>query len=127
MRTLGWRTIALKRVAWLRSAVLPYVNSGTGKAPHRCLIPKKLLELAEQRLQAAARRLASARDFDAFYGIVEREIGHVHGIGELMVYDTFNTELANLSKRHTTTTSIAAHGHPASSCSNWDIICGSAH
>jgi len=55
--------------------------------PHQCLIPRLLLELAEERLQACAKRLADARDFDALHGIVKREIGSVRGIGELMVYD----------------------------------------
>lgn len=55
--------------------------------PHQCLIPKRLLELAEERLQAAARRIADAKDFNAIHGIVEKEIGSVPGIGKLMVYD----------------------------------------
>jgi hypothetical protein len=43
--------------------------------------------VAEERLQAAARRLANARDFDALHELVEREIGSIQGIGKLMVYD----------------------------------------
>src|SRR4029077_19857175 len=55
--------------------------------PHQCLIPKRLLGLAEERLHAARKRLARAADFAALHGIVEREIGGIHGIGKLTVYD----------------------------------------
>ena len=51
------------------------------------LIPRRLLGLAEERLQAASRHLAGASDFEALHEIVKREIGSVHGIGKLMVYD----------------------------------------
>jgi len=44
-------------------------------------------ELAEARLQAAAKRIAAASDFAALHGIVEREIGSIRGIGTLTVYD----------------------------------------
>jgi hypothetical protein len=43
--------------------------------------------LSEERFQAAARRLAGAPDFAALHEIVKREIGSVHGVGKLMVYD----------------------------------------
>ena len=46
--------------------------------PHQCLIPRRLLELAEERLQAAATRLAGAPDFDAlrcgFVGSLREQI-----------------------------------------------------
>jgi hypothetical protein len=45
--------------------------------PHQYLIPQRLLAPAEERLQAAARRLAAAPDFDALHEIVQREIGSV--------------------------------------------------
>lgn len=50
-------------------------------------IPRAVLELAEARLQAAAKRIAAASDFAALHGIVEREIGSIRGIGALTVYD----------------------------------------
>jgi len=74
------RASAIRRAAWCE------FPDGT-RHPHQCLIPKKLLELAEERLQAAGRRLAGARDFDALNELVEREIGSVQGIGKLMVSD----------------------------------------
>ena len=74
------------RVSAIRRAALCEFPDGK-RHPHQCLIPKKLLELAEERLQAAARPLAGARDFDALHELVEREIGSVQGIGKLMVYD----------------------------------------
>jgi hypothetical protein len=55
--------------------------------PHQWRIPKALLEQAEALLQTAARRLGHARDFAALHEIVKHEIGSVHGIGKLMVYD----------------------------------------
>jgi hypothetical protein len=74
------------RVAAIRRAALCEFPGGK-RHPHQYLIPKRLLELAEGRLQAAAKQLAHAKDFDALHEIVKREIGSVHGIGKLMVYD----------------------------------------
>ncbi len=55
--------------------------------PHQCLIPKRLLELSEERLQAARKRISTSADFAALHAVVEREIGGIHGIGKLTVYD----------------------------------------
>jgi hypothetical protein len=74
------------RVAAIRRASLCEFPDGK-RHPHQYRIPRSLLELAEGRLQAAAKQLAEARDFDALHEIVKREIGSVHGIGKLMVYD----------------------------------------
>ena len=46
------------------------------------------LEEARRRLQKATSRLKRARDFDHLHRLVKEEIGPMHGIGELMVYDT---------------------------------------
>lgn len=72
--------------AAIRRAALCEFPNGK-RHPHQCLIPERLLKLAEERLQVAAKHLADARNFDALHDIVEREIGSVHGIGKLMVYD----------------------------------------
>lgn len=74
------------RTAAIRRAALCELPDGK-RHPHQCLLPRRLLELAEERLQATAKRLTDARDFDELHDIVKREIGSVHGIGELMVYD----------------------------------------
>jgi hypothetical protein len=74
------------RTATIRRAALCEFPDGK-RHPHQYLIPKRLLELAEDHLQAAAKRIADARDFDALHEIVKHEIGSVHGIGKLMVYD----------------------------------------
>jgi hypothetical protein len=74
------------RAAAIRRAALCEFPDGK-RHPHQCLIPGRLLELAEERLLAAAKRLAKAQDFDELHDIVKREIGFVHGIGKLMVYD----------------------------------------
>lgn len=74
------------RVAAIRRAALCEFPNGK-RHPHQYRIPRSLLELAEERLQAAAKQLAAARDFDALHKTVKREIGSIHGIGKLVVYD----------------------------------------
>jgi len=74
------------RRAAIRRAALCVDEDGK-RHPHQYRIPRPLLELAEERLQAVATRLANAPDFDSLHGIVKAEIGSVHGIGKLMVYD----------------------------------------
>ena len=85
------------RSAAIRRATLCEFQDGK-RHPHQYLIPQKLLELAEGRLQAAARRLSAAADFDALHEAVKREIGSVHGIGELTVYDIAHRIGAYLGK-----------------------------
>ncbi len=85
------------RASAIRRAALCEFPDGK-RHPHQYLIPQRLLELAEERLQAAARSLAGARDFDALHEIIKREIGSVHGIGELMVYDIAHRIGAYLGK-----------------------------
>lgn len=85
------------RASAIRRAALCEFPDGK-RHPHQYLIPQRLLELAEERLQAAARRLAGAPDFDALHEIVRREIGPVHGIGKLMVYDIAHRIGAYLGK-----------------------------
>lgn len=74
------------RAAAIRRAALCEFPDGK-RHPHQYLIPQRLLTLAEERLQAAARRLGQARDFAAVHEIIRHEIASVHGIGKLMVYD----------------------------------------
>jgi hypothetical protein len=74
------------RVAAFRRAALSEFPNGK-RHPHQYRIPRRLLELAEERLQAAVKQLAAARDFDSLHEIVKREIGSVRGIGKLVVYD----------------------------------------
>jgi len=74
------------RAAAIHRAALCEFPDGK-RHPHQYLIPKRLLTLAEERLQAAAKRLGYARDFAALHEIVKHEIGSVHGIGKLMVYN----------------------------------------
>jgi hypothetical protein len=85
------------RAAAIRRAALCEFPDGK-RHPHQYLIPQSLLELAEERLQASARRLAGARDFDALHEIVRREIGSVLGIGKLTVYDIAHRIGAYLGK-----------------------------
>ena len=85
------------RASAIRRAALCEFPDGK-RHPHQYLIPQRLLELAEERLQASARPLAGAPDFDALHEIVKREIGSVHGIGKLMVYDIAHRIGAYLGK-----------------------------
>lgn len=55
---------------------------------HQRRIPRSALEESRQRLLRARSRLANATSFDALLRIVEHEIGPVHKIGKLTVYDT---------------------------------------
>jgi hypothetical protein len=88
------------RAAAIRRAALCEFQDGK-RHPHQYLIPRRLLELAEERFQAAAKHLAAAADFDALHEIVRREIGSVHGIGKLMVYDIAQRIGAHLGKAPT--------------------------
>lgn len=72
--------------AAIRKASLCELPSGK-RHPHQRRIPKALLEQAEARLQAVARKLAKAADFAAIHRLVEDEIGSIKGIGALTVYD----------------------------------------
>jgi hypothetical protein len=55
--------------------------------PHQRRIPRKVLEEAELRLQAAERSLAKAPDFDSVHRLVKEMIGGIDGIGVLTAYD----------------------------------------
>src|SRR5271156_1765197 len=72
--------------AAIRRAALCELPSGK-RHPHQRRIPKALLELAEDRLQAIGRKLAKAADFSALHRLVEGKIGNIKGIGALTVYD----------------------------------------
>ena len=55
---------------------------------HQRRIPRSALEESRRRLLRARPRLAKAISFDALLKIVEGEIGPIHKIGKLTVYDT---------------------------------------
>jgi hypothetical protein len=57
------------------------------KHPHQYLIPSALLDEAEHRLRRAVPELTQAVGFAGLYGLIERAVGSIHGIGELAVYD----------------------------------------
>ncbi|HLH29753.1 MAG TPA: hypothetical protein VKY31_01030 [Terriglobia bacterium] len=83
--------------AAIHKAALCVLPSGK-RHPHQRRIPRAVLELAEARLQAAAKRIAAASDFAALHDIVEREIGSIRGIGALTVYDIAHRLGAHLGK-----------------------------
>jgi hypothetical protein len=55
--------------------------------PHQRRIPRRLLERVEVRLQRIEPSLAKALDFAVVHRLVDDEIGDIHGIGPLTVYD----------------------------------------
>ena len=65
---------------------------------HQRRIPSALLREIDRRLQTVASDLAGTQDFSALLGIVEREIGQIHGVGELTVYDVAHRVGAFLGK-----------------------------
>ena len=73
--------------AAIRQATLTWLMPSGKKHPHQWRISRTLLEEGEQRLQAASKRLKRAADFAALHQLVESELGHIHGIAELTVYD----------------------------------------
>lgn len=85
------------RASAIRRAALSEFPNGK-RHPHQYLIPQWLLNLAEERMQAAAKRLGAAEDFETLHEIVKREIGSVHGVGALMVYDLAHRIGAYLGK-----------------------------
>jgi len=72
--------------AAIRKAALCMLPSGK-RHPHQRRIPKAVLEQAAARLQAIGPSLAKAGDFGDLHRLVERQIGGIHGIGALTVYD----------------------------------------
>lgn len=71
----------------IRRAALCEWGENRKRHPHQRRILKAVLEEAERRLQASAKRLARAADFAALHRIVQDEIGSIPGIGGLTVYD----------------------------------------
>jgi hypothetical protein len=55
---------------------------------HQRRIPESVLRQCEIALLESARALQSAQTFEEFHHIVSETIGGIHGVGELMVYDT---------------------------------------
>jgi hypothetical protein len=53
---------------------------------HQTRVRRAALRAAERRLERV--RLARVRDFQSLHSLVGATIGRVHGIGELMIYDT---------------------------------------
>lgn len=83
--------------AAIRKAALCMLPNGK-RHPHQRRIPSAVLEQAEVRLQAIGRSLAKAADFDDLHRLVEQQIGGIHGVGALTVYDIAHRLGAYLGK-----------------------------
>ena len=91
-----WHRHASKRaeyyadVASLEAAVERAVMSATSdgkRHPHQYKIRKGRLPEARDKLLSAIPDLANCQSFAELFKLVEQEIGPIHGIGELVVYD----------------------------------------
>jgi len=61
---------------------------GGKRLSHQRRLSRETLRRCEATLLSAERDLQRARAFDELYALVERLIADIHGVGELMVYDT---------------------------------------
>jgi hypothetical protein len=55
-----------------------------------------VLAAGERRLQACAARLRRCRSFEELHKVIKQQIGGIHGIGPLTVYDVANAIGANM-------------------------------
>jgi hypothetical protein len=58
------------------------------KLSHQWRIPASVLKKSHQRLRAAICEIRRTRPFEELHQLILKKIGSIHGIGELMVYDT---------------------------------------
>ena len=75
----------------LREAVRLAARARTARDqrhPHQRRIPEAVLGKCEAVLLASLPSLSRANDFDALFEVVRGSIGDIHGVGELLVYDT---------------------------------------
>jgi hypothetical protein len=95
----GMRAFEIQRslTATIRNAALCLLPGGK-RHPHQRRIPQAVLNEAEYRLQRARNTLKHAPDFAALHRLVESEIGSIHGIGMLTVYDVAHRVGAFLGK-----------------------------
>lgn len=56
--------------------------------PHQYRLSESVLRKCEVVLGASLAELKSAKDFDELFRVIDSAIGDIHGVGELMVYDT---------------------------------------
>jgi hypothetical protein len=64
------------------------LDSAGKRYSHQRRIPKAALRKAKDRLLKNEAQLKSCKDFDELFKLVEHEIKGIHGVGELVVYDT---------------------------------------
>jgi hypothetical protein len=70
----------------IQKAVLCVLPCGK-RHSHQRRIPRRLLEIAEARLQTVQRDLKRAEGFDDLHRVVAEKVGSIKGIGALTVYD----------------------------------------
>lgn len=81
----------------IRKAALCELPDGK-RHPHQYRIPGLSLEEAEARLQAIAKKLERAGDFESLHDLVEAEIASIDRISELTIYDIAHRIGAYLGK-----------------------------
>jgi hypothetical protein len=80
-----FRRQSLIEVAIQRAALC--LGSNGKRHPHQRRIPEGVLRAANSRLQHARKAIRAATDFDALHAIVQDQIGHITGVGDLTIYD----------------------------------------
>lgn len=88
----------------LREAVRLAARARTStdqRHPHQRRIPEAVLEKCEVVLLASLPSLRRSKDFDALFEEVRSSIGDIHGVGELLIYDTATRIGAYLGLRPT--------------------------
>lgn len=76
-------------------AALAKLPNGT-RHPHQYRLKQNVLDQSEQRLQKLAKRLQVCETFSELHEVIDQEIGEIHGMGVLTVYDTANSIGAHL-------------------------------
>jgi hypothetical protein len=84
-----WRQLAARDMRPFKKAksLSNAISEATAKYPHQYRIPNSVLEEAKIRLLKRQRLLEDSQSFDELHYRIECEIGSIHGIGELAIYD----------------------------------------
>ena len=80
---------ALRKLPRLEVAILNvrYSPVNGKRYDHQWSITDEISREAESKLQAAKEEIRTAKDFDELHAIVQREVGGLWGVGDLVVYD----------------------------------------
>jgi hypothetical protein len=83
----------------IRHAALCHLLPTLNRHPHQYRLRQSVLQAAERNLQRASRAIARVSNFEALHSVIDGEIGSMHGVGPLTVYDIAHRIGAFLSKK----------------------------